>query len=377
MPSLTEHELLELRAECFDTEHPQLAMGLVMERVRKWGPVPCHVLTNVDSDAQQLLDDTVDAHQLVHLQSMLSRPGTSISATHVSPNILHFVVDRVDFHMIKYDFASMYVCEKTLERIATEQTKDVLQFMRKQFEVPQKMGTNILEYWINKLFSSGKLHELQARRLTTVPSSQYADLAAANECVGFTSLKVNSLKGKLRFGAADVLNCNSPDELKSWKSGTRCIMRAGFPSIGYVEDMGVPSNATTNKQHGLLMLGSSPSIGLVAVARHLQTIRDEPATHLIPFIWLVPESQLEDFESQPCVTAKMSAYATNSSISAAAFATMAAEHENAAKEACALHARIVQYAVGVPIPDPEMGEHVVLLRRSTAGHPTIGSTTTE
>jgi hypothetical protein len=225
-----------------------------------------------------------------------------------------------------------------------------------------------LKYWINNLFSPGKLHELQARRLTTVPSSQYADLAAANERVGFTSLNVNSLDGKVRFCAANVLTCKSPDELKFWKSGCRCIMRAGFPSIDYVEDMGVPSNATTNKQHGLLMLGSSPSIGLIAVARHLQTIRDEPATHLIPFIWLVPEPQLEGFEPQPCVITEMSASATDAFISAAAVATMAAEHEHAAKEARALYERIVQYAVGVPTPDPEMGEHVELLRRSTAGH---------
>ena len=178
--------------------------------------------------------------------------------------------------------------------------------------------------------------------------------------------------------------------LRGWRRGSRLVLRKNHAAADFVEENGMFVNATVSKEHGLLMLGKDAENGLLRMLDLLPWDSDGGGAvavaaggaggggaagrggEYVPFMFAIPAINI-DFPIQRAVVE---------------VAVPKAEEKKAARldleaRARALIPRVVQYAIEIPVPDPDLfrayatfaksvaaGSHAALHSGSSPGAPT-------
>jgi hypothetical protein len=130
MPSFTEEEVWELWEHCFDSSAPDMSSEEVEARLRKWGPVPRHVLTQVDSRTQAMLDDSVHEQGMNALKAIVTDDEVLATGVNFNHNFIHFSVDTKTFRRTAHDFASQYVTDIVVDNCLAANEKLTHEYIR-------------------------------------------------------------------------------------------------------------------------------------------------------------------------------------------------------------------------------------------------------
>jgi hypothetical protein len=355
MPAPSESEIMLMAKHCFPQLLRKIGMAELQARISRWGPVPRYVLSSV-GDEEAKLAQAIASQKVGPLRDLVATMSERIVVDDVSFRVVHYVIDPT-YTSVSYDWASPEIGGRVVERLAHATEGDRFQLLADMLKHKHllKMSHPLWEAWCDLKMAgyrqdgSGPL-QFRVRRLGVgsvkgggsgyvVPKhpDQAQLFKDADKRLDATIIADGT--GTVTFPRAKntgLLKAAADLPAAGLIGGKRFRARACFATADFIETNGICTNATVNPAHTVVLLGKTPTNGLLPIMRRLYPTAtwNTNSSSPVPFVFLVPPIIFDE-----CTAGQMVIEPQPKAASSTDF-----------DDAMQLSRWVVQYAVEIPAP---------------------------